>query len=117
MRSGINALTGRKLLGRDHIRQSIADILSTPLGSRVMRRDYGSLLPELVDQPLHGATLLRVMAASVDAILRWEPDVQMQSIQISSTADGYLVVDFNAAEITGGSERLTVPIALRGVVA
>lgn len=26
----------------DHIRQSVQDILTTPIGTRIMRREYGS---------------------------------------------------------------------------
>ena len=33
----------------DHIRQSILDIVSTPVGTRVMRPEYGSRAPRLVD--------------------------------------------------------------------
>lgn len=46
---GINAQTGQPLSGIDHLRQSIRDILTTRSGMRVMRRDYGSRLPALVD--------------------------------------------------------------------
>ena len=46
---GMSAVTGKPLEGLDHLRQSIADILSTPIGTRVGRREYGSLLAELVD--------------------------------------------------------------------
>ncbi|MDP2128186.1 MAG: GPW/gp25 family protein [Pseudohongiella sp.] len=85
--SGMNAVTGRHLSGIDHIRQSVRDILTTPIGSRVMRRDYGSLLPELIDQPMNDATRLRLYAASVMAIIRWEPRVQISSVKmIISTA-------------------------------
>lgn len=38
--NGISATTGRPLSGIDHLRQSIRDILTTPIGSRVMRRLY-----------------------------------------------------------------------------
>jgi hypothetical protein len=41
--------TRKALEGIDHLKQSIIDILTTPIGSRVMRRDYGSRLFELVD--------------------------------------------------------------------
>ncbi|KPN28874.1 baseplate wedge subunit [Halolamina pelagica] len=41
---GVDRTNGQRLEGLAHIRQSVADILTTPLGSRVMRRDYGSLL-------------------------------------------------------------------------
>ena len=47
---GMDAKTGRRLEGDDHLRQSIADILTTPIGSRVLRRDYGSMLLDLIDQ-------------------------------------------------------------------
>lgn len=80
--TGMNAATGRRLDGIDHIRQSVQDILSTPIGSRVMRRDYGSLLPELIDQPMNDANLLRLYAASVMAIIRWEPRVRITSVKI-----------------------------------
>ena len=49
--NGINAHTGQALSGIDHLRQSIRDILTTRIGTRVMRRDYGSRLPTLVDTP------------------------------------------------------------------
>ena len=40
--NGINATTGAALSGMDHLRQSIRDILTTRVGTRVMRRAYGS---------------------------------------------------------------------------
>lgn len=39
--SGMSRHTGAALDGADHLAQSVADILGTPIGSRVMRRDYG----------------------------------------------------------------------------
>ncbi|ELI8163633.1 GPW/gp25 family protein, partial [Yersinia enterocolitica] len=72
---GMSRNTGRAITDADHISQSIADILITPVGSRVMRRTYGSLLSELIDQPQNPALRLQIMAASYSAILRWEPRV------------------------------------------
>jgi phage baseplate assembly protein W len=43
--------TGALLAGADHLGQSIGDILSTPIGTRLGRRDYGSLVPQQLDQP------------------------------------------------------------------
>ncbi|ELY5272404.1 baseplate assembly protein, partial [Yersinia enterocolitica] len=48
---GMSRNAGQTITDADHISQSIADILITPVGSRVMRRAYGSLLSELIDQP------------------------------------------------------------------
>lgn len=72
--------TGAALGGLDHLRQSIADILTTPIGTRVMRRDYGSNLLALVDQPLNEATLLRLYAETVQALANWEPRVRIARV-------------------------------------
>ncbi|EXU76011.1 baseplate assembly protein, partial [Erwinia mallotivora] len=48
---GMNRDTGEAVTDIDHIRQSVRDILITPEGSRVARREYGSLLSRLTDQP------------------------------------------------------------------
>lgn len=78
--TGMNRYTGQALDEASHIRQSIADILTTPLGSRLMRRHYGSILFELIDQPMEGATLLRTYTGIMDAIARWETRVSLVSI-------------------------------------
>ena len=61
----MNRETGGAIGDLDLISQSITDILTTRIGTRVMRREYGSLLPELVDHPFNDATRLRVYAAAV----------------------------------------------------
>lgn len=92
--SGMHRATGRALSGIDHLRQSIADILTTPIGSRVMRRGYGSALPTLVDQPDNGTTRVRVYAATASAIMRWEPRLLLSSVRIASgTRPGQTVLD------------------------
>lgn len=85
---GMNRETGRAVEDIDHIRQSIADILTTPVGTRVMRREYGSQLFDLVDHPQNEANNLRLMAATVMAIMRWEPRVEIREVQISRSKDG-----------------------------
>ena len=90
---GINAQTGQPLAGIDHLRQSIRDILTTPIGSRVMRRDYGSRLFELIDAPMNRSTLLDIYAATAEAIARWEPRFKLQSVLASSAAPGSVVLD------------------------
>ena len=67
-----------------HLRQSIVDILTTPLGTRLERRTYGSLLPELIDHPDHGATRVRIYAAVASALMRWEPRLRISRIQFAS---------------------------------
>lgn len=72
--------TGRAIDLHAHIAQSVADIVTTPLGSRVMRRDYGCLLPFLIDQPDNSATQIRIVSAIASALMRWEPRLRLNRI-------------------------------------
>lgn len=91
--NGINSMTGKSLAGIDHLRQSIRDILTTPIGSRVMRRDYGSRLFELIDAPINSNTLLELYAATADAIAAWEPRFELVSVTAVSAAPGRVELD------------------------
>ena len=78
--TGINNTTGKSLSGIAHLKQSINDILSTPIGSRVMRREYGSRLFELIDAPLNAETIIDLYAATAEALKRWEPRFELKSV-------------------------------------
>lgn len=110
---GMNATTGHAIDGVEHIRQSVRDILTTLIGSRVMRREYGSLLPELIDQPLNGATALRAYSATVVALMKWEPRIRVQQITRLAPADrpGTLILEMTVRRTdTGETFGLTVPL-------
>ncbi|SFT96134.1 GPW/gp25 family protein [Halomonas saccharevitans] len=112
--TGMNASSGRALAGLEHIRQSVRDILTTPLGSRVMRRDYGSLLPELIDQPLTDALMLQVYAATAMALIRWEPRLRVTAVRrsVSASRPGTAVLEIDGQTTAGGQPiRLEVPVA------
>ena len=112
---GMTADTGRSVLDVAHIRQSVRDILTTPVGTRVMRREYGSLLPDLIDQPLNGATLLRAYAATVLALVRWEPRIRVTNVRF--VVDGSrLTIELEATRMDGAraAAALALSIPLRG---
>ncbi|MEL4869659.1 GPW/gp25 family protein [Pantoea agglomerans] len=85
--NGVNSRTGKRLSGSDHLRQSVSDILSTPLGSRVLVRDYGSDLFSLVDNPRDDLTRLRIIAATASVLARWEPRLRVTRVIVSFLAD------------------------------
>ncbi len=62
---GIDSATGRYLHGNEHLRQSVTDILSTPVGSRVLLREYGSRLFSLLDNPQDDFTRVRIVRETV----------------------------------------------------
>ncbi|MGT3309437.1 GPW/gp25 family protein, partial [Yersinia enterocolitica] len=49
--TGMNPNGTGLLTDTDQLWSSVRDILTTPLASRVMRRDYGSMIPDLLDEP------------------------------------------------------------------
>ncbi|KAB7896022.1 baseplate assembly protein [Serratia sp. Leaf50] len=79
---GVSAKTGKRLSGTAHLRQSIIDILTTPKGSRVLRRDYGSDLHDRVDNPLDESNRIRIISATATALARWEPRLTVTRIQV-----------------------------------
>lgn len=100
--TGMNATTGRVVADiDDHIRQSIRDILTTPLGSRIERRDYGSLISRLIDQPGNGYNTLRLMAATVAAIARDEPRIRITAVRFDIGMGGAAVVAIDAMRTDG----------------
>lgn len=113
--SGMNASTGRALGTDEHIRQSIRDILTTPVGSRVMRREYGSLVPDLIDHPGNAANRLRLMSATVMAILRWEPRVALSRASLAIYAAGNATIDMDGVRRGGqrAGEAFNLAIPLR----
>ncbi len=94
--NGIDATSGKRLSGLAHLRQSITDILTTPIGARVMRRDYGSRLYELVDAPLNRATLLDIFAATAEALDTWEPRLEVEDVKAERLPESGVVLSMRA---------------------
>lgn len=101
---GLNSLTVREVGGVDHLRQSVRDILTTPIGSRVMRRDYGSRLYELVDMPYSSSTKLALIAATAEALINWEPRIVVETITLSTFSPGEIVIDLVGRYLPTDSE-------------
>ncbi|WP_410952479.1 GPW/gp25 family protein [Pseudomonas sp. S1(2024)] len=93
---GLDRRTGQPLTGLDHLKQSIEDILTTPLGSRRMRPEYGSNLRRFVDLPVNEGWKSAVQAEVARALGRWEPRVQLERVKVVSVLDGQI-----GLELTG----------------
>jgi phage baseplate assembly protein W len=114
----MNRTTGQAIDGMQHLKQSVADILTTPLGTRIARRTYGSLLPDLVDQPDNALTRLRMYAATASALMRWEPRLRVTRVQLASgPAAGQVTLELTGEFVpTGQTVGLSAALALRGAV-
>lgn len=115
--SGMARTTGATLDGLDHIKQSVADILSTPIGSRAGRREYGSLLHELIDQPMTPANILRVYAASAVAISRNEDRLRLRRVGLAAgdrPGAATIIIDAERTDTAAANARtrLVLPLTL-----
>lgn len=109
----MNRETGGAIGDLDLISQSITDILTTRIGTRIMRREYGSLLPELVDHPFNDTTRLRVYAATVMALMRWEPRISLNRVQfLGANLQGQSVLDLDGT-LVDTNEPLSMSLPLQ----
>ena len=107
---GMDAATGRPLDGAAHLRQSIRDVLTTPIGSRVMRRDYGSRLFDLVDHPVTAAFGTALVAATAEALDRWEPRYRLTRVRLATSAAGRVTLDLDGVHVPDGT-----PLRVAGI--
>jgi len=66
----------------DKIQQAVLVILGTARGERVMRPDFGSRLREQVFAPITSTTKALVARAVTEALVRWEPRVDVLGVQV-----------------------------------
>lgn len=74
--------------GDQALSEAIRTVLFTPVGTRVGRRDFGSLLPELIDQPQNKDTIVRLYGATALALLRWLPAFRLVRVMLEQLAPG-----------------------------
>jgi phage baseplate assembly protein W len=108
---GMSRTTGKYLDDLDHLKQSIVDILTTPIGSRVMRREYGSNLFYLVDRPVNREFFQRIYAAVAEAIERWEPRLSLKKVTVDEVKDGHITLSLSGVYLI-----TQVRVDIRGVV-
>lgn len=78
----------------DDIAQAIRIVLGTAPGERVMRADFGCGIHERVFSVLNMATLGEVETVVREALLKWEPRIEVLAVNVSLEAaqEGALLV-------------------------
>ncbi len=74
-------------LEEDKVRQSIEMILRTAPGERMMRPDFGCGIHDLVFETATDQMIGRVQSEVTDAITKWEPRVDLLSVQAQPDVD------------------------------
>jgi uncharacterized protein len=113
---GMSATTGKAIKGRARLAQRIWKILTTPIGSRIMRRDFGSMLLELMDQPINAAMPMLLRAATAIALTKWLPSLTLTRVTLSGDpARGELTIGIEGKDATAAdpNELLSLSIPIR----
>jgi phage baseplate assembly protein W len=85
--TGIDRVTGQVLAGWPHVKQSLETIFTTRFGERVMRRWFGSGVPQLLGNNLVPSTILRFCSAICVAVELWEPRYRVTQIVVSGNPE------------------------------
>jgi phage baseplate assembly protein W len=78
--------------GEQNIRESIWTILATAPGERVMRPTFGCGLHDLVFALANTATLGRVRKLVWDALVLWEPRIDVTDVDVETKGRGEVLL-------------------------
>lgn len=84
---GMDAATGLRITGREHLAQSVSKILQTSIATRVRRRPFGAKAADMIDTPTNGAAILQLYAAAATALMLWEPRLRVRSMSVNVDTD------------------------------
>ncbi len=103
--------------GEDLIEESILMILGTAKGERVMRPDFGCGIRELIFAPNNTVTATLVDVYIKEALLKWEPRIEVTSIAVAPDRDedNRLNIDISyRIKTTNTKKNLVYPFYLEG---
>lgn len=102
--------------GEDNVRESIAVILQTEPGERVGVADFGAGLARFLFEPNTTGTHARISEAISRGLARWEPRIQVESVDVGVAADdpeSALAIITYRLVASAARERFSLNIALR----
>jgi len=103
--------------GEVNVRESICIILRTRPGERVMQPAFGCALDSYLFEPNNTSTLRLIQEEVKRAIVRWEPRVTLDDIQVSVNPVDPRAVDitiyYTLVALQKPGERLNLTLALQ----
>lgn len=89
VKGGVNTLELVK--AEEDIKQSLQILLSTTLGERVMRADFGADLKQQIFEPMDSAFGPYVTSIIRTAIVQYEPRINLDSVDASISAESGMI--------------------------
>ncbi len=75
-----------------------------------MRRAYGSDIPDLIDAPINGETVVDLYQAVAESVGQWEPRLILTRVQVLAATPGHLTLALDG-EVTGRAISVNVEVA------
>lgn len=100
----------------ESVREAIGIILRTAPGERAMRPDFGCGIHDLVFEVNSASTATRVAAQVRQALLRWEPRIDVLDVQVTSGEDDaklFIGIEYKV-RATNNAFNLVYPFYLEG---
>ena len=108
------------LFDRGAISQALRNIFSTTVGEAgpIFNPEFGSLLPQLLQEPLDDITTYKIRGATIQAVQRWEPRVEIDfsrtSVDILYALPGYQITLVYKIRQTGETAASSVTLKATG---
>lgn len=96
--------TVKLVQAEEDIRQSLVILLSTSLGERVMRSDFGANLHQQIFEPMDAAFQTYVTSIVNDAITNYETRINLDSVDVAlDNEEGKIELTINYTVISSNS--------------
>lgn len=114
MKVGTHRDTGAVITGVDYLKQRLSDVINTPLGSLVARREFGSRMYELTDRNIDRRFYMDAYVRLSEAINKVEnglDDFKLDEMSVSPEGNGQVSIDLMGTYLSNGK-----PITIEGIM-
>lgn len=106
MKSGTDRTTGKLITGVAYLRQRLADVINTPVGSLVGRRQFGSRFFELVDRNVDSAFHMEAYVRLAEAInnpVNGLDDFRLQEMRVQRKGAAHTEISLTGLFLVNGT--------------
>ncbi|PJR88127.1 phage baseplate protein [Ochrobactrum sp. 695/2009] len=110
---GIDRHTGKVIAEPEHIRQSIEVILTTPVGTRIMREEFGVEYLDKTGKPKVGYPQKVIELEALRALAAYEPRIKDVAVEVTNLDQRLQSIVVNYTEVTS-NEIASVAVDYKG---
>lgn len=114
MKTGTDRESGRVISGVPYLRQRLADVINTPLGSLVARREFGSRMYEMTDRNIDRRFYMDAYVRLTQAVnnpANGLDDFKLDEMTVSPTGDGRVEIGLTGTYLSNGK-----PVTIEGII-